>query len=44
MGVKAVDVTRKVALVRCSGEKSYDKDGNLIVGVIVKLILQAAGE
>ena len=36
MGVKAENVTRKVALVRCSGEKSYDKDGNLISGARVK--------
>ena len=32
MGVKAVEVTRRVALVRCSGEKSYDKEGNQISG------------
>ena len=36
MGVKAQDVTRKVALVRCSGEKKYDKDGNLLSGARVK--------
>ena len=36
MGVKAEAVTRKVALVRCSGEKHYDKDGNLISGARVK--------
>ena len=36
MGVKAEAVTRKVALVRCSGEKFYDKDGNLISGAKVK--------
>ena len=30
MGVKATEVTRKVAMVRCSGEKSYDRDGNLV--------------
>ncbi len=28
MGVKAEAVTRKVALVRCSGEKLYDEEGN----------------
>ena len=28
MGIEAVSVTRKVALVRCSGERTYDKDGN----------------
>ncbi len=33
MGVEAAEVTRKVALVRCSGEKIYDADGNLIRGV-----------
>ena len=32
MGVEAAEVTRKVALVRCSGEKIYDKDGNLVRG------------
>jgi len=36
MGVEAVEVTRKVALVRCSGEKSYDKDGNQISGAKLK--------
>lgn len=36
MGVKAEAVTRRVALVRCSGEKSYDKDGNLVSGARVK--------
>jgi len=36
MGIKAEAVTRKVALVRCSGEKSYDKDGNLISGAKIK--------
>lgn len=36
MGVKAEAVTRKVALVRCSGEKFYDKEGNLISGAKVK--------
>ena len=33
MGVQAEAVTRKVAMVRCSGEKIYDKDGNLVRGV-----------
>ena len=36
MGVKAQTVTRKVALVRCSGEKIYDADGNLTKGAKVK--------
>ena len=36
MGVKAAEVTRKVALVRCSGEKTYDQDGNLVTGAKVK--------
>ena len=36
MGVVAEEVTRKVALVRCSGEKSYDKSGNLVSGAKVK--------
>ena len=33
MGVEAEEVTRKVAHVRCSGQRAYDKDGNLIKGV-----------
>ncbi len=36
MGVKAVEVTRRVALVRCSGEKLYDKGGNQIKGAKLK--------
>ena len=36
MGVQAEAVTRKVALVRCSGYKSYDKDGNLLSGARIK--------
>ena len=36
MGIKAEAVTRKVALVRCSGEKTYDKDGNLVSGAKTK--------
>ena len=36
MGVKAETVTRKVALVRCSGAKSYDEKGNLLKGAKVK--------
>ena len=36
MGVKAEKVTRKVALVRCSGVKRYDKDGNLTSGAKIK--------
>ena len=36
MGVKAEAVTRKVALVRCSGEKIYDVDGNLTKGAKIK--------
>ena len=36
MGVEAGTVTRKVALVRCSGEKSFDKDGNLTKGARMK--------
>jgi len=36
MGIKAEAVTRKVALVRCSGARSYDKDGNLVKGSKVK--------
>lgn len=36
MGVQAEVVTRKVAMVRCSGAKTYDKDGNLTHGAKVK--------
>ena len=36
MGVEVGEVTRKVALVRCSGAKTYDKDGNLITGAKIK--------
>ncbi len=36
MGVQAEEVIRKVALVRCSGEKRYDKSGNLVSGAKVK--------
>ena len=40
MGVKAEAVTRKVALVRCSGEKVFDEDGNQIKGAKVKGIYE----
>ena len=36
MGVKAEAVTRKVALVRCSGVREYDADGNLSKGAKTK--------
>ena len=36
MGVEAAEVTRKVALVRCSGERSYDAAGNLTKGAKMK--------
>ena len=36
MGTEAGEVTRKVALVRCSGEKTYDQDGNLVAGARMK--------
>ena len=36
MGVEAEEVTRKVALVRCSGEKRYDSQGNLVAGARTK--------
>lgn len=36
MGVEAQAVTRKVALVRCSGDKKYDENGKLISGAKVK--------
>ena len=36
MGIEAVEVTRKVAMVRCSGEKNYDQEGNLVSGAKMK--------
>ena len=36
MGVKAEKVTRKVAMVRCTGARTYDKDGNLLTGSRLK--------
>ena len=36
MGVEAAEVTRKVALVRCSGEKIYNPDGSQASGVKAK--------
>ena len=36
MGLKAEAVTRKVALVRCSGAKEYDAEGKQIKGAKVK--------
>ena len=36
MGVQTQAVTRKVALVRCSGERKYDETGNLIAGAKAK--------
>ena len=36
MGIKAEAVTRKVAMVRCSGGRTYDKDGNLTRGAKIK--------
>ena len=40
MGVQAEEVTRKVALVRCSGEKNYDQKGNLVSGAKTKAIYE----
>ena len=36
MGIKADAVTRKVALVRCSGDRYFDKQGNMVAGSKVK--------
>ena len=36
MGVEAGEVTRKVALVRCSGARTYDAEGNLTQGAKMK--------
>ena len=36
MGVEAENVVRKVALVRCSGHRIYDKEGNQIGGAKAK--------
>ena len=36
MGVKAEKVERKVALVRCSGAKTFDNEGNVVAGAKLK--------
>ncbi len=36
MGIKADAVTRKVALVRCSGSRYYDNQGNMVAGSKLK--------
>lgn len=36
MGIKVEEVARKVAHVRCSGERIFDKDGNLLRGYKIK--------
>ena len=36
MGVQAGEVTRKVALVRCSGQRTFDENGNQTHGAKVK--------
>ena len=36
MGIKADAVTRKVALVRCSGDRYYDNQGNMVAGSKLK--------
>ena len=36
MGVQAPAMTRKVALVCCSGERIYNRDGNLVYGAKTK--------
>ena len=36
MGVEAGEVTRKVALVRCSGARTFDAEGNLTKGAKMK--------
>ncbi len=36
MGIKAEAVTRKVALVRCSGARYYDNQGNMVAGSHLK--------
>ena len=36
MGVQAGEVTRKVALVRCSGARTFDAEGNLTKGAKMK--------
>ena len=40
MGVKAEAVTRKVAMVRCSGYRKYDSDGQLVKGVKAKAVYE----
>ena len=36
MGVQAEEVTRKVAMVRCSGARTFDAEGNLTKGAKMK--------
>ena len=36
MGVEAEEVTRKVAMVRCSGARTFDSEGNLTKGAKMK--------
>ena len=36
MGVEAEEVTRKVAMVRCSGARTFDAEGNLTKGAKMK--------
>ncbi len=36
MGVKAEAVARRVALVRCSGQRTYDEEGNITAGSKMK--------
>ena len=36
MGVQAEEMTRKVAMVRCSGARTYDAEGNLTKGAKMK--------
>ena len=36
MGVEAGNVVRKVAMVRCSGHRSFDAEGNMVAGSTMK--------
>lgn len=44
MGVEAVSMTRKVALVCCSGDRQYDEEGNQIAGAKVKGVYEGISD
>lgn len=44
MGMEAIAMTRKVALVRCSGDRQYDAQGNQIAGAKMKGIYEGISD